>query len=83
MIPAPPKLAARIATLSPREREILRLVGRYGMGWRDIAARVGRSPKTIENQARSIYRKLRVNGIAALAVCSVRSGLADEEGPAR
>jgi DNA-binding CsgD family transcriptional regulator len=47
--------------LTPAEAEVLELL-RAGLSNRDIAARRGRSPRTIVNQVRSIFVKLGVRG---------------------
>jgi DNA-binding NarL/FixJ family response regulator len=47
------------ATLSPREMEVLRLMG-DGLTMRQIARRLGISPRTVETHATKLYRKLDV-----------------------
>lgn len=48
-----------LSSLSPREREILRLIA-DGTSIRDIAARLCISPKTVESHKYNILTKLRV-----------------------
>ena len=63
-IEPPPETALR--TLSPAEREVLRLV-LDGRDNASIAAERGTSPRTTANQVASIFRKLRVSSRAELA----------------
>lgn len=57
--------AARLATLSPREREVLALLiaGRMNKA---IAAELGISAKTVEDHRASIMRKMQVRSMAEL-----------------
>lgn len=48
---------ARVATLSPRETEIARIIAR-GLSCRHAAARLGLSVRTIETHMRHIHEKL-------------------------
>jgi DNA-binding NarL/FixJ family response regulator len=48
-----------LATLSPRETEILLLMGE-GLTMHQIARRLGISPRTVETHATKLYRKLEV-----------------------
>lgn len=48
---------ARLATLSPRETEIARIIAR-GLSCRHAAARLGLSVRTIETHMRHIHEKL-------------------------
>jgi len=52
--------------LSPRERDIARLLGR-GMSRPQIAAQLGLTPNTVASISKIIYRKLGVNSRAQLA----------------
>jgi DNA-binding NarL/FixJ family response regulator len=62
-----------IASLTPREREVLDgLVA--GESAKDIAARLGIALPTVRTQLRSVYRKLDVNNARAAIVVAVRSG---------
>jgi len=63
--PAPPGTAAtsldeRIASLSPREFEVLRLFAQ-GYAVSDVAAKLNRSVKTVSSQKTAAIRKLGVN----------------------
>ncbi|WP_344493986.1 ATP-binding protein [Nonomuraea monospora] len=62
--------------LSPREREVVRLVI-TGMGNKAIAEALSRSPKTVAAQLNSAMRKLGVSSRTALAVAAVQAGLGD------
>ncbi len=64
---------ARLATLSPREHEVLRLLLDGCMN-KAIAAELGISAKTVEDHRASIMRKMQVRTVAALvqAVVNVR-----------
>jgi FixJ family two-component response regulator len=56
---------ARLATLSPREREVLALLVEGRMN-KAIAAELGISAKTVEDHRASIMRKMQVRSIAEL-----------------
>jgi DNA-binding CsgD family transcriptional regulator len=49
------------AALTPAEREILQLLA-GGASSKDVAAKTGRSPQTVDTHIRSICRKLRCSG---------------------
>lgn len=68
-----PKNAA-IASLTPRERELLIHLGR-GDCLKEAAARMGISYKTADNQKTSLMQKLGVHDRVALALLAVREGL--------
>lgn len=70
----------RIATLTIREREVIRLVGR-GLKNEEIGKRLGLSEKTVRNHLTSVYDKLGVHDRLELAIYAHRRGLAslDEE----
>ena len=52
---------AGYAQLTPSEREILQLLAR-GAATKDVAAKTGRSPQTVDTHIRSICRKLNCSG---------------------
>jgi PAS domain S-box-containing protein len=60
--------------LSPREIEVLRLIG-AGLTTAQIAERLFRTSKTIEAHRAALGRKLGVNNRVQLAVIAVRAGL--------
>ncbi|QKK06769.1 MAG: helix-turn-helix transcriptional regulator [Planctomycetota bacterium] len=51
--------------LTPREREVVELVAE-GLSNREVAQRLCRSPRTIENHLRSVYQKLDVRNRVAM-----------------
>jgi DNA-binding NarL/FixJ family response regulator len=58
----------RLATLTPRERDVLRLI-HVGFTVREIAVLNGVAPSTVRSQVRSVLRKLGVNSqLAASAL---------------
>jgi DNA-binding NarL/FixJ family response regulator len=57
---SPVRIADRLAGLTKREIEVLRLVAK-GLTNGQIAQRLGISPVTVSSYLRSIYSKLRVN----------------------
>ncbi|TDN91597.1 LuxR C-terminal-related transcriptional regulator [Microbacterium sp. BK668] len=61
-------------TLSPREREVLRLLAE-GESNKQIATHLGLSVKTVMHHSVSIYRKLAVRGRAEAAAYAYRGGL--------
>jgi DNA-binding NarL/FixJ family response regulator len=60
--------------LSPREREVLRLIA-GGQTTKEVAARLGISVKTAEGYRESIVEKLQVHGTAGLVRYAIRAGL--------
>jgi len=65
--------------LTPREREVLQLVVE-GRSSKDIAFRLGVSPKTVDSHRSRLMRKLGVDNVAGLVRLAVRNGVthADE-----
>ena len=65
------------SSLSSRELEVLGLVGR---GWTSlqISARLGISPKTVDNHKQRAFVKLGVQGQAHAVAVAARSGLLDQ-----
>jgi DNA-binding NarL/FixJ family response regulator len=63
-----------LASLSPREREVLELLGR-GLSNRRIAAELYVSEKTVKTHVSSILSKLRVDDRTQAALFAVRNGL--------
>jgi DNA-binding NarL/FixJ family response regulator len=64
----------RIAGLSGRERDIVRLIGE-GLRNEQIAGRIGISEKTVRNQLSSLFDKLGVNDRLGLAIYAFEHGL--------
>jgi DNA-binding NarL/FixJ family response regulator len=71
--PADPQLAARL--LTEREADVVRLVVE-GLTARQIATRLGLSPRTVENHVQHVLRKLHLHSRAALVRYAIESGLA-------
>lgn len=67
---------SRLSTLSPREVEVLRLVGK-GMSRADIARTFCRSLKTIDAQHTSIMKKLDIHDRAELTRFAIAEGLVE------
>ncbi|WP_181701531.1 response regulator [Chthonobacter albigriseus] len=65
-----------VATLTPREREILTMLAR-GMNGRSIARSLGLSSKTVQNNLSQIRAKLNASGDADLVLKAQRAGLAE------
>lgn len=61
--------------LSPREREIIRLIAQ-GLSNRDIGKRLVLSEKTIKNHVSHIFTKIHCTGRSQAAVHAIRIGLA-------
>jgi len=64
------------AELSPREREVLRLLA-AGMSNKEIATRLYVTTETVKKHLGSVYRKLGVDSRAQAVAHAVRKGLAD------
>jgi DNA-binding CsgD family transcriptional regulator len=60
-------VAALLAALTPREREVLHWV-QAGKANRDIAALIGASPRTVEKHLEHVYEKLGVECRTAAAL---------------
>lgn len=60
--------------LSPREREVLQLMAE-GLAVKEIAAKLGLSPKTVETHKRQIMCKLDIHNVAELTKYALREGL--------
>jgi two-component system NarL family response regulator len=66
-----------VARLSPREREVLSLLGR-GVDNRSIADALLISPQTARTHVQNILSKLRVHSRAEAASVALRAGIAEE-----
>jgi two-component system response regulator NreC len=80
-LPAPSGLATRrpsskLSTLTPRENEILRLIGR-GLSRTAIARSLHRSPKTVDAHQTSIMEKLDIHDRVELVRYAIREGLVE------
>lgn len=67
--------AGALAQLTPREREIVALVGE-GLRNDDVAKRLGISEKTVRNHLTTVFDKLGVSGRLELVVYAFQHGLA-------
>jgi len=70
----PPR--SRLSTLSPRERELLRVLAR-GVSLKDAAAILGISYKTADKQKASLMAKLDIHDRVELARYAIREGLVE------
>jgi DNA-binding NarL/FixJ family response regulator len=61
-------------SLSPRQREVLRLIAR-GRATKEIAFELGLSPKTVESHRAQIMERLGIRDIAGLVRYALRNGL--------
>ena len=72
--PAPPR-SGTSGELSPREREVLRLIA-AGESNGQIAARLGISINTVERHVSNVYRKIEARGRADATAWAIRNSLA-------
>jgi DNA-binding NarL/FixJ family response regulator len=70
----PPEPAADPVALTPREQEVLALIGK-GLRIPEAARVLGLTPHTVAGYVKSIYRKLNVSSRAEAAVEAVRRGI--------
>lgn len=49
-----------LETLDPRNREVLKLLYAEGLGYADIAARLGSTPRSVKRRVMKSYEKLRI-----------------------
>jgi DNA-binding NarL/FixJ family response regulator len=73
---SPHSAAARAGGLTPRERDVVRLLAN-GCGNREVGAALGLSAKTVETHRASVMRKLRLHSIVELVRYAIRNGLAE------
>lgn len=71
---APP--TTKLESLSTRETEILRMIGR-GLGRNDIAETACISPKTVDNHREAIMKKLDIHDRAELVRFAISEGLVE------
>lgn len=70
----PPESAVEPIALTPREQEVLALIGK-GLRVPEAARVLGLTPHTVAGYVKSIYRKLNVSSRAEAAVEAVRRGI--------
>lgn len=68
--------AGRIASLTPRERDVLRGIVR-GQTNKEIAARLEISSRTVESHRENLMQKLEVKHVAALTRLALEEGIAE------
>ncbi len=66
------------ANLTPREAEVLSLVGR-GLRVSDVAAALDLAPSTVSSHVKAIYRKLNISSRAEAAYQAARMGLLSDQ----
>ena len=66
--------AEKVSVLTPREREVLQLIAE-GNNTRQVAVRLGVSPKTAESHRLRITKKLAIKDTAGLVRYAIRHGL--------
>lgn len=71
--------SARLDSLTPREREVLRMIGE-GLTTAQIATRLFRTIKTVEAHRASLGRKLGVTNRVQLAHIAIQAGLVANPG---
>jgi len=72
--PSRRNIAPRLAGMTGREIEVLRLIAR-GMTTKDAADELGIAPKTADNHVQNIYSKIGVTTRAGAALFAVENGL--------
>ena len=79
LVPRPSGTATARARLTSREWEVLRLVA-GGLAGKQVARRLGISPKTVEQHKTRIYAKLGVRNQTAAVACLLTGGLGGTSG---
>jgi DNA-binding NarL/FixJ family response regulator len=75
---APGESPPQVAQLTPRQRDVLRLIAE-GHSTRDVAARLGVSPKTVETHRALLMRRLGIHNVPGLVRFAIRAGLVTVE----
>ena len=70
----PKVTAGPLAALTPRQREILKLIAE-GVHTKEIAYQLNLSPKTVESHRAQIMERLGIHDVASLVRIAIRSGL--------
>jgi DNA-binding NarL/FixJ family response regulator len=76
--PLPAVASAEAPRLSPREREVVRLLA-LGFTYREMAAQLGISERSVETYRARVAQKLGLEGRAAVVRYALSSGLLDGE----
>ena len=74
--PSSDPATSRVSKLTKRERQILRMIAK-GMSRTEIADEISRSPMTVDNNRKSIMRKLRITDRVELARFAIAEGLVE------
>ena len=69
---------ARLDTLSPRQREILKLIA-DGRSTKEIAGHLNISAKTVESHRAQVMERLNIHDVAGLVRFAIKLGLVDVE----
>ena len=67
------EVSSRLGELTPREREVLRLMGE-GLGNEDLAGRLHLSVRTVETHVQNVLRKLGVHSKLEAVPLAARAG---------
>ena len=76
-----PRRPSGAAGLTARQIEVLRLMT-HGLSSRQIAARLGLSPRTVERHVADLYERTGVSSRAAAALFAMEHGLVGPDSPA-
>ena len=68
--------AVELPSLSPREKDFLQLICSE-ITYKDIAAKMFVSPRTVDEYRNSLFEKLKVKSRVGLVMYAIRNGLAD------
>ena len=73
-MPAPPAAPDLLEPLTPRHREVLAIIAQ-GNTNKQIAARLGISPKTVDAHRTELMARLDIHDVAGLVRYAIRAGL--------
>jgi DNA-binding NarL/FixJ family response regulator len=79
-VPLPAVTAVESPQLSPREREVVRLLA-LGFTYREMATQLGISERSVETYRARVAQKLGLEGRAAVVRYALSTGLLDGEAP--
>lgn len=74
--PAPAGRSSALLAITPREKQVLRLLAR-GASSKEIGAELGISPRTVDVHRHRLQEKLKCSGTAELTRLALRAGIAD------
>ena len=77
--PPPAQTDPELATLTPREREVLHHLAR-GYAYKQIGVRLGISARTVESHVGAVLRKLQLSSRHEVTHWAVRHGLVGDDG---